>query len=186
MVCGDGFTKGTADPPRLKPPTGAGGFGFGASVDETRFACENAHFGWGQNSDDEFVCAGTADDIGVTAQSTLTFCGGKLCVIELATHPESNWPEEISSLIDTLTERYGPVEKAESGEGRTATIPGECREILDQCFADGRAHSEAFWSFRTGERIKVFAGKPEGGEPALIVKYEKRRHNTKKRAFHAL
>jgi hypothetical protein len=158
--------------PAAEPFTSAAGFAFGSDVEASQAACEGAGHKWHQAQEKLATCSGPGEALGFDAQISITFCEARLCGVTVRHRPESNWLVSLVEIKRVLVSKYG--EPADSG----AMIPGECRSEAEfvGCLETGRLTPRYVWGWRSGERLKLIAGKPTtgNGETAIRLYYTKR------------
>jgi hypothetical protein len=152
---------------KVEPPAGAAGFELGATLESSQKACEGAGNTW-EAAQAGGMCSGPATKLGFDVNVRLDMCGDRLCKITLAHTPQAKWVSAIVELKTKLVEKYGnPMET-------NSTVPVNCRsdQQIGGCFNDG-LRLYFHWSWKTGETLRLTAGKPEKGEgdPAIRVEY---------------
>jgi len=161
-----------SDAPKA-PPTGAGGFTLGSTVDVAQAACETKYH-WGAAADaaaagaDTFECSGTPRPIADGARATLKFCDGSLCraviVIRADSDQSSVWVHEFSRLRKTLEEKYGaPFEER--------VVPDDCANDVLPCIRSGKAHVKYVWKFPNQSAIGLVFTNASGSDPVIRLTY---------------
>lgn len=161
-----------AKPAQAEPFASAAGFQFGGDAAAAQAVCEGAGHSWQQTKEKLASCSGPGEEVGFTAQVSLTFCEAKMCGVTVRHRPEANWLSRLVEIKRNLVSKYG--EPADSG----AMIPGECRseaEFVD-CLETGRLTPSYVWKWKSGEKLKMVVGKPPkgSGETAIRLYYTKR------------
>jgi len=156
-----------ATPKAPNAPNGGAGFELGATAEATQKACESAGHTF-ERSDARASCSGSATKLGFDVTVALELCGERLCKITLAHEPQAKWSSTLAELKTKLVEKYGTPADGTSG------IPAECRSdgALGPCLEKGlRLHYD--WSWKSGETLRLLAGKPEKSEgpPAIRLEY---------------
>jgi hypothetical protein len=158
-------------PPPSPPPTGAAGFAFGKSIDESAAACTGAGHEWTPGEENHFKCSGAPSDVGFPATVLVRFCSDKLCGLSISTAPESEegkaWISTFADLKETLVRKYGAPAKDDK------VRPVECKtKELYACLTDGRAQFLVDWRWPTKERVRAAMKKTAEG-PRIQLQYFK-------------
>lgn len=156
--------------PKSAPPTGAAGFAYGEGSEAAQQACEGAGKTY-DGSASQAECSGAATDLGFAASVSLNFCKGRTCGVTIQHKPESAWTSAFVELKQALVAKYGTPAESKSA------IPSWCRSETDfvACLQEGRLRLHITWTWPSGERINLTAGKPVrgDGDAALRVQYVK-------------
>ncbi|HVR20040.1 MAG TPA: hypothetical protein VMS65_10095 [Polyangiaceae bacterium] len=148
-------------------PTGGAGFELGATSEAAQKACEGAGNTW-EASGAIATCSGPATNVGFEVGVTFDLCRDHVCKITVAHSPKSKWASAFAELKTKLIEKYGA--PADS----STNVPPSCRAEPDliACFDRG-LRLRLDWSWKTGETLRLSAGKPEksGGPAAIRLEY---------------
>jgi hypothetical protein len=145
-------------PQLLEPPSGAGGFAFGASEEETRRVCERAGHVYAARSEAleggrtaPASCDGVAAEVGGPAHAALGYCAGKLCAVSLRVElPENeNLAHGLARWRDALTQRYG------GPSASHAEIPDRCLADVAPCLRDRTGTIWFDWQWRSHRRMAL-------------------------------
>lgn len=152
---------------KKSPPSGAAGFTFGSSVEDSMAACTEKHE-WAATADTSFTCSGTPKAVGVDASTALKFCGGVLCKIDLVVKTSSDeskeWLSGLTGLEKSLEKKYGPPEQKKK-------LPSECRDNILPCVREGTAWVKYIWEFESHTTITLRMSNKPGPEAAIRVTY---------------
>lgn len=152
-----------APPPLREPPSGAGGFAFGASEDEARRACEQAKHTYTTDAGGRGSCDGVAADVGAPARAALTYCDGKVCAVSLAIAVAAN--DDLAHALvrwkDALVDKYGGPTSSH------AHIPDSCDGDVTPCLRDKHGQIRFDWRWRAGQHIALTTG-AGGGQKAWV------------------
>ena len=166
--CTQGEAAASAGAPEGPPPTGAAGFVFAASVDETADACRSAGHDW-TAGDRTARCGGLASNLNLDAYATFELCEEKVCSIRLIVPPgasdDMRWHARMVSLRERLTKKYGEP-KADDEDLRAAcgTYPKDCTGLPNL-----RAKYEWLWSSGQEITLEVVSDLPRG--PLVTLTY---------------
>lgn len=148
VTCTDGGSQQMSD---ADPPTGAGGFVFGADLASGNQACVNQGFRPGHVAGNH-LCHGIHPDIGIKGITYLTTCSDKLCEIDMiAPIPESEDEVILKQWRDLkwrISQRYGSPYDQE-------LIPDRCRGHLRKCVASSEGAAHITWRWRTGHTVSL-------------------------------
>jgi hypothetical protein len=152
---------------KTEPPAGAAGFELGATLESSQKACEGAGNTW-EVAEARATCSGPATKLGFDVTVTLDMCGDRVCKITIAHTPQAKWFNALVELRTKLIDKYGtPMEIG-------SAVPVNCRsdEQIVGCFNQG-LHLYFHWKWKTGETLRLTAGKPEKGEgiAAILLEY---------------
>jgi hypothetical protein len=139
-----------------KPPSGGGGFRFGASPDQIATICKEA----GANYDGKETggtCSNTAVDLGSPGHVDLTYCSGRVCQIDVVLAPSAtDLLDRFRSLRDRLRDKYGTPSSMKKDVDR-------CHDEAAECVVAGDAWFALEWSWPSHHsvslRTKAIAGK---------------------------
>jgi hypothetical protein len=150
-------------------PIGGGGFEFGTSGEAAQKACEAAGNSWSLTGT-LGTCSGAAQSLGFDASVTIEFQRERASKITVVHAPEKKWASALAELRTKLAEKYGaPYDSA-------ANVPPNCRTDAElvACFDKG-LRLRFTWTWKSGERLELSAGKPakSEGDTAIRVEYEK-------------
>lgn len=148
-----GPTRWRSDAPRaaplLEPPSGAGGFAFGATEDETRGVCQQAGHVYAPG--DPASCDGVVAAVGAPARAALRYCAGKLCSVSLQVELPQN--EDVAHGLarwrDTLASKYGGPSASQTD------IPDQCLADVTPCLLDRTGTIRFDWHWRSHQSIAL-------------------------------
>ena len=150
-------------------PTGALGFTFGASVEESQTSCTGASLGW-TASGRAFVCDGSPVSLGLPGQVRLNFCDGKLCRIIAMAKPSSlsdaGYRQGVERFSAALSRKYGAPTK------QVSKMPNWCRHELLKCLQRKEASIEERWEWPNGSRIRLTVQQGQQ-EPSIVIVYHR-------------
>jgi hypothetical protein len=149
------------------PPTGAGGFTLGSTVEIAQAACETK-YQWAPAGADVFECSGTPRPMADGARATLRFCDRSLCRAVFVIRPDSDqssvWVHEFSRLRKTLEGKYGdPLEER--------VVPDDCANDVLPCIRSGKAHVKYVWKFTNQSAIGLVFSNATGSDPVIRLTY---------------
>jgi hypothetical protein len=150
-------------------PSGAAGFSFGLSDDESRRRCEAAGRAW-TATDDGGTCSGPAAELALAAKVHVALCEGRACRIAIDHQPVDSWAARSVRLKAQLESKYGP---PQTSEGR---VPETCRSdaSFSQCLQNDVLHLSYGWHWSSGESLQLEIGKPaENLQPAIRLVYSR-------------
>ncbi|MGD0524212.1 MAG: hypothetical protein ABSE49_03655 [Polyangiaceae bacterium] len=156
-----------APPPLLEPPTGAGGFTFGATEDETRRACEQAGHTFAHAPDGSGTCDGEAADIGARAHATIGFCEGRVCgvTLQIDLAAGENPARALVRWKAALVAKYG-------GPSATrADIPSDCEADVTTCLADKSGAIRFYWQWPSRVRIALWPQVDDAQRGSVRIAY---------------
>lgn len=153
------------------PPTGAAGFLLGASEDDVRRACEQAHNEYTPaDGESRASCSGLAAQLGAPGRAHLVYCGAgperTLCEldVQIAVAPAESLTQSLTQWRDTLVERYGrPSEHAD--------MPDACLDHVTPCLLDGTGRVSFDWQWRSREQITLFPQVDDARRASIVVRY---------------
>jgi hypothetical protein len=151
----------------LEPPSGAGGFAFGASEDEERRVCEHAGHAYASQGDGRASCDGVATGVGAPARATLGYCAGKVCAVSLQVDlaPNENLSRALVRWKSALVERYG------GPSASLASVPAQCVDDVTPCLLDRSGNIRFDWRWGSRQLISLGAEIDEAQHPSVSVAY---------------
>ena len=164
-----GSSAAAASPATAKAtaaPTGGAGFELGGTRDTARAACESAGNKW-ELSGSVASCSGPATKLGFDVGVTFDLCRDRVCKITIAHSPETKWASALAELKTKLSEKYGVPADSD------ASLPSNCRSDSEMlaCFDKG-LRLRFGWSWKSGETLRLSAGKPETGDGPAAIRLE--------------
>jgi hypothetical protein len=154
------------------PPPGkaAAGFEFGASPDTLKELCEKSSKQWTTLDASHAKCSGPLVDLGFPAEVELTFANDRASAITIVHTPDSRWMARLMELKDTLGKKYGE-------SRQSVKLPSSCHSESEfvGCLKNGEASMEYLWSWRSGEKVLLAAGRRKGteNEPVILIRYSR-------------
>jgi hypothetical protein len=137
------------------PPSSAGGYDFGQSVDDARAACVSGSFKW-EGDVPRFRCSGTPVDTGLSASAKLSVCKGEICRIELEaglTEGDTDPMQRLTKVLDKLKELYGAPTRHDVLVNSSCSGPA-----LTACLEDHSAYFRYEWRWRSEEQVVLSLG----------------------------
>lgn len=92
----------------LKPPSGAGGFAFGASEGDVRRTCEQAENAYATQAGGHGSCDGVAADVGAPASARMTYCHGQSITLSAGADDKRTPSLDIAYTAPASTPRGAP------------------------------------------------------------------------------
>ena len=161
---------------RTAPPTGAGGFEFGAEIDAASRLCTGAGNAWKELPGDLYECSRPPADVGFAAVAGVEACDGRVCGVQIIADAADagalQWVARYTRARAAFAQKYGGV-YATSSNGMGGACVGD---ELGACFVDGRASASSTWTWRTGQTIELSVGKGSGGTRPIALRILYRGH----------
>jgi len=151
----------------LKPPSGAGGFAFGASEEDVRRTCEQAQNAYATQAGGHGSCDGVAADVGAAASARMTYCHGTLCGVSLRL-PLAPHEDPARALLHwkaALVAKYGGPSADHSH------VPASCTRDVTPCLLDGTGTIRFDWRWPSGQGITLSADADDKRTPSLDIAY---------------
>ena len=151
------------------PPTGGGGYEFGASQAEAQARCTSSQGQWRGGA--ASACMTRNDAAGASLLTVLEFCAGALCrVHSVATFdaPDAKtWLSAFEHLRRELQNVYGPPDDSD------ADLPADCEAHFSDCVRAGRATARMRWFWEDGHAVMLRLGSAQGVPAGISVSYAK-------------
>lgn len=148
------------------PPTGAGGFTFGSTEDDTRRLCERAGHTYEDRTYQTAICLGLPTSIGVPARARLRYCLSRVCEVSLELEfPPGDANQFVSRWRDVVSHEYG------SPTVVGPQVPARCNAYVAPCLIDGNPLALAEWVWSTGYRVTLSPAIDDARKAWLDITY---------------
>jgi len=152
------------------PPSVAGGFALGASIEEMKTACERAGYSFqpfGPPAHGWLRCTGFLVDPGFRGYALLKPCAERVCDVRLVVEPEpeQSWVARTSTIAIALRSQFGtPHQGSKSDFVACAADP-------DACMQDPKGQVEFLWRWPDGHRVVLVTKANHPQSPLTTVTY---------------
>lgn len=153
------------------PPSGGGGYAFGADLAAVRAKCARDRGELAQ-SGKVSVCKTQHPELGATQLTLVELCGGVVCRVHslmLLDRPDAEgWLVPFEVLRRQLQKSFGTPDEDHS------EFPAECEQRFAECVRSGKASATLRWRWDDGHAVMLRLGATDQVPAAISVSYEDR------------
>jgi hypothetical protein len=151
-----------------EPPTGGGGFDFGAKVEKVRAKC-TAERGKFAQSGQVSTCLSQHAEAGATLITLVEYCRGVACrihsLVVLDRTDAESWLVPFEHLRRQLQGLYGAPDESHK------QFPADCETEFADCVRSGKASATLRWRWDDGHAVMLRLGTTEQVPAAISVSY---------------